>query len=282
MTFWLNGEWREEKTAISIADRGFLLGDGLFETIFMKNGAAAFLDDHLARLSAGLQMLGINASSPGNIAAILAELAERNGLTDKVAAARISMSRGVSERGLLFPEGSDPTVLITASPAAIAGGSAALIVSAYRRSQHSVAARCKASAYLDNVLARNEARDRSVDEAIMLNGEGRVACASSANLFLILKDGSVVTPPVGEGALPGIIRGMLLAAAPEIGAEIREDAIRLDDLRRGALFLTNSLIGLRPAFLQGEKPPASELFIRLSAWYENRLADSLREGSSRL
>lgn len=281
MTFWLNGEWREDGAAIGIADRGFLLGDGVFETVLMRHGVAAFLEEHLDRLRRGLETMRIEAMLPEDVPELLADLAARNDLAEETAAARITVSRGVSGRGLVYSGEARPTVLMTVAAAAVPDTPAALIVSGYRRAECSVTSRCKTLAYPDNILARDEAREKAADEALMLNGAGRIACASSANVFLMRKDGAVVTPSVGEGALPGIVRALLLEEGGQAGADIREDVITPDEIGAGAVFLTNSLIGLRPAFLAGHSPQPTDLFNRLFTWYEDRLRQSLEEGAQR-
>ncbi len=105
----------------------------------------------------------------------------------------------------------------------------------------------KALSYLDNVLARREAEARGADDALLLNTNGDVACASAANLFLLL-DGALVTPSVGSGALPGILRGLVAAElAPRVGLEVVERAVRPEELRAAEEgLLTNALLGVVP------------------------------------
>lgn len=284
MTFWLNGEFREDREAIDIADRGFLIGDGVFETLLVRNGAPAFLDAHLARMAEGLRALQIDASPPADTGDILRILTEKNHIKGD-ASARITISRGPAGRGLVFPDASKAraTILITVQGAP-GGGSEAqtplrLKVSSFTRAETSISARCKTLNYLDNLLARNEALLAAADDALMLNGHGRIACASSANIFLIDQNASVATPPVAEGALPGIVRGLLLEAGAETRIDIRERSIDATALHEGQVFLTNSLIGLRPCVMDGaaaSRPPeAMKILQRLQSWYEGRLRDDI-------
>ena len=284
MTFWLNGEWRGDRNAIGIDDRGFLLGDGVFETILIRDGVAAFLDRHIARLKSGLKMLSIAAALPDDLRAIIAELAARNDLRDCDASLRLTITRGPSARGLAFPAAGEAasTILMTIARANIpAGGSRALMISNHPRAAVGVAARCKTPSYIDNIIAYNEAIAAGVDDAVMLNPDGAVACASAANLFVIT-EGVVVTPCVSDGALPGIVRGVLLDHAAAAGVAIQEKSVAPTALRDGAaVFLTNSLIGLAPAHLSGA-PTAhtNELFIRLDACYRAALAEDLRQAGA--
>lgn len=284
MTYWLNGEYREDVYAIDTADRGFLLGDGVFETLLVRDGAAAFLDDHLARLQGGLSALQISTHLPKDIKNIISVLIEKNDIGGD-ASLRLSISRGPSGRGLAFPDAkeSQSTILLTARAApegpAKTAAPLSIMISKYRRSEHSISSQCKTLNYLDNILARNEAINAGADEAVMLNGQGRVVCASAANIFVIDDQGVVLTPPVGEGALPGIVRGVLLRACGQIDVEMREAALDIEILQRSHIVLTNSLIGVRPAAILGATGawPTAPLKIlqRLQSWYEVSLRDSL-------
>jgi branched-subunit amino acid aminotransferase/4-amino-4-deoxychorismate lyase len=143
--------------------------------------------------------------------------------------------------------------------------------------------RHKTTNYLDNILARNEAEAAGADEAIMMNGHGRVACATSANIFVIKESGDVLTPPCEEGALDGIVRGLVLGCAAETGVNISEAPLDPEFLHEGAPFLTNSLIGLRLALLKSGShkptPRQMEIFNQLWAWYQDCLYRSLTESA---
>jgi branched-subunit amino acid aminotransferase/4-amino-4-deoxychorismate lyase len=288
MIFWLNGEYKENPVAIDVADRGFLLGDGVFETLWVEGGIPAFLDAHLERLKNGLVALAINAVTLDNIGDVIAGLAERNGLGEEKASARITITRGRSERGLLFPasDRASPTLLVTLmrAPNKTEDSPISLKLSRSVRCEESIASWHKTTNYIDNILARNEAEAVGADEAIMLNGRGRVACASSANIFVIKENGDIVTPSCAEGALNGIVRGLLLGSAAETGIAISEASVDLALLQQGAPFLTNSLIGLRQARLKDDgsapAPLQVEIFNQLKTWYQHRLHRSLIESAS--
>lgn len=280
MTFWLNGEWRDKREAIGVDDRGFLLGDGVFETILIRNGAAAFLERHIARLTKGLSVLSMDAGLPDNLRAVITELASRNDLSDGDASLRLTITRGPGARGLAYPERhkSASTRLMTMARARVADSRARLLtVTKHRRAAAGMAAQCKTLSYVDNILAYNDAIAAGADDAVMLNADGMLACASAANIFVIDQE-SVITPPVSDGALPGIVRAVLLDEASSAGIDIREQAIEPDALRDGAVFLTNSLIGLAPAHLDGAPDArANPLFIRLDACYRSALAEDLQQ-----
>lgn len=237
MKLWLDGRIVEaDAAALSPLDRGFLLGDGLFETILVKDGRGQRLDAHLARLERGAEVLGLPLPDHAFGAAI-SKTMDANRLSDGVA--RLTVSRGPGPRGVLPPEDPRPTALITASPLPGQRPPAHCIVArSTRRNEHSPLSRVKSLNYLDNILARQEAAARGADEAVLLNTVGRLAEATIANLFIAV-DGRVCTPRLADGALPGVMRAELVA----LGAEERP-LMPLDLARAEEAFLSSS-IGLR-------------------------------------
>lgn len=238
---WLNGALLDPSLArIDPADRGFTLGDGVFETIAVLAGIPRFLDQHLTRLRNGADLLGIRVPyDDKEIAAAITALLSARGLTG--AALRITLSHGPGARGLAPPDPARPTLMITAAPLPPPLPPArAIIARTTCRNQHSPLARIKSLNYLDNILARREATARGGDEAILLNTEGRVAEASIANLFAVIA-GVAITPPVAEGALPGIRRQEILSLGMAV-----ERPLTVADLHGAEeIFLTSSL-AIRP------------------------------------
>ncbi|WP_454758853.1 aminotransferase class IV [Caulobacter segnis] len=224
-------------------DRGLLLGDGLFETMLALDGDLPHLTAHLDRMAAGCAVLNLPFDS---------EEAER--LVHEAAPAagrfaiRLTLTAGSGGRGLDRPAAPVPVLFAKAAPSAPVTTPAALIVATARRNEGSPAARLKSLSYLDNVLARAEAVAAGVDEAVMLNNRGELACAAAANLFWI-KAGRLFTPRLDCGVLGGVTRARLLAvhAVEEVAAGI--EALETAD----AIFLTNSLIGVREVSKLGDK-----------------------------
>jgi branched-chain amino acid aminotransferase len=242
MKIWLDGAIRDAAVArIDPADRGFTLGDGVFETIRARAGAPLHLERHLRRLRTGLAVLGISLTrSDAELAAAIGDALAANGHLD--AAVRLTVSRGPAARGL-WPQELGPqelgsaTVVITCVPALFTLGTARLIVcSSTRRNEFSPLSRIKSINCLDAVLAKREALERGAEDALLLNAQGRVAEASAANVFVWLK-GRLATPPVVEGALPGIARELLIERCGAVEASMTERDLRASD----AVFLTNSL-----------------------------------------
>ncbi len=241
MSLWLNGALVPDDLArLDPRDRGFTLGDGLFETIRLEDGWIAYLGRHLGRLRHGADFLKIplhwtDAAIGAGLNALIA--AER--LTD--ASFRITLSRGPGARGIAPPAVPTPTLMITTGALPPPGPPVrAVIATVTRRNEASPLSRLKTLNYLDNILARQEALASGADEAILLNTRGQVAEASIANLF-VLQDGVLKTPPVADGALPGIMRRALIERCGAVEARLMPE----DLMTATAVFLSNSL-GLKP------------------------------------
>lgn len=224
-------------------DRGFTLGHGLFETILAKDGRLAFFEEHAARLRAGCPRVGLPAPEIGRLRAAAAAALSKAGLQTGRAAVRLSWSAGAAGRGLDMPAEPSPRLVARAAPAPAAHGPWSLALAHTRRNESSPTARLKTLSYLDNVVARAEARATGCDEALMLNLKGQLACAAAANLFWT-RGGRLYTPDLACGALDGIIRARVIAAAQRRGVMVQEVVARkFVLLRAGSVFLTNSLIG---------------------------------------
>ncbi|MFP6742452.1 MAG: aminotransferase class IV [Alphaproteobacteria bacterium] len=248
MIIWLNGALAPiDEARIDPRDRGFLLGDGLFETLPAVSGRLFRLADHRARMARGAELLGLPAPpDQADLEDAALTVLAANGLAHDHAALRITYSRGPGPRGLLPPVDPSPTLLISVAPARPTTAPATAAVTAQRRNHLAPTSRIKCLGYLDNILARREADQAGADEGLMLNGVGDLACASAANLFMV-EGGALLTPAIDHGALPGITRAVVMALAAANGIEAVEAAVTPERLAAAAeAFLTNSLIGVRP------------------------------------
>ncbi|RDD60837.1 aminotransferase class IV [Ferruginivarius sediminum] len=237
MRYYLNGSLHEEGTAaITPDDRGLTLGDGAFETIAVRGGQAMRLDWHLERLAHALSVLAFPAR-PGHEDLEAAVTAAVQGNALDAGVVRLTVTRGPGARGLRLPAETRPNVLATASEGLPPMHPIRLLVSQrVRRNEQSPLSGIKSISYLDNVLARIEAEAAGADEALLLNTQGRVAEAATANVFAVI-GGAVVTPPVGEGCLPGIARRALMEPLA-----VEERRLQQDDLlAANEVFLTSSL-----------------------------------------
>lgn len=247
---WVNGALTN-RPGIDIADRGFVWGDGVFETIRAENGRGLHLRRHWRRLRAGAAVLEMPILfSDGALSDAVRGLLEEQ--EDGLAAVYLTLTRGPTPRGLLPAREGMPTVMITASALGEPPGPAALVVaSVTRRNEYSPLARIKVLSTLDGRLARQEAARKGADDALMLNSQGRLAGASAANAFFLFGD-AIVTPPVAEGALPGIRRELALELIPGIVEEplMVEEAMEADDI-----LLTSSLALRAVSSLEGRAMP---------------------------
>jgi branched-chain amino acid aminotransferase/4-amino-4-deoxychorismate lyase len=227
-------------------DRGFTLGDGLFETVLAEAGAMACLDAHIDRMTAGCAVLGLPPPDRTEAERLMRQALADAGLEGARAAVRLTLTAGSGGRGLDRPAPLRPVLVAAAAPAPKPGGAARLVTATVRRNDRSPVSRLKTLSYLDNVLARAEARAAGADEAVMLNTRGELACAAAANLFWIA-GGRLFTPALDCGVLAGIMRGRVLAAAAGLGLPVSEVRAGPEALAAAdAVFLSNSLIGLRP------------------------------------
>lgn len=248
---WLNTKPVKGKLPLSSHDRGLTLGDGLFETLAVRDGVALWRFEHIQRLRASAEAIGIPFPEMEIENAI-------DGLTHRAKGhhvLRLTLTRGEGERGLAGETGK-PTLLTTLDP--FDGEQrfqpVKLITSAIRRNLHSPASRMKTLSYMDNVLAAREAAGGGADDALMLNSAGRVASSTIANIFLE-KDGALATPALAEGILPGVMRAAVIRAARRMGLQVKETQVRpADAAGADGLFLTNSLRFIRPvAALDGRR-----------------------------
>lgn len=241
MKVWRNGEIVDAVGAVDADDRGVLLGDGLFETLAVINRKPLRFGKHLDRLRMGASALRIPLPLDGQQATAAIQKLCRAEKIDE-GSARITVLRGAGPRGVLPPAEPAPTVLITVYAGTVgeARPITAVVASSTRRNDRSPLSSIKTTNYGDAILARREADAAGADEAIILNTRDMVAEASAANIFCVL-DGQILTPPISDGALPGIMRDAVIA---ETGAQSR--MINVDDLRcADEIFLTSSL-SIRP------------------------------------
>jgi len=246
MIIWLNGELVDEKRAVlSPADRGLLLADGLFETLRAAPHGLIDLPRHVKRLELGADYFGIPLQySQAQFDAACRAVLEVNGLAHQAASLRITLTRGPGPRGLAPPSEPKPTVIVSANAAMKPPSALSVITATPRRNEKSPTSRFKTLAYTDNVLAKREAQIAGADDAFLLNGQDRYACASAANLWIV-RNATVTTPPVSEGALPGIVREQLIGLAPDFNNQVVEAPItRLELEAADEIFMTNSLIGI--------------------------------------
>lgn len=230
---------------VDIADRGFQLGDGVFDTLVAFNGVPIEGERHLQRLSAHAAAIGIAADRERITEGWRAVLAEAG---REAVILRTTVTRGVAARGLWPEEVAEPTVVVQAHAwrPQLVEATVRLATASVRRNEKSPTARVKSLAYLDNVLAAREAKKAGADDALLLNTAGAVACTTVANVFA-LSAGRLSTPPVADGVMAGIMRACVIEAARRIGLDVHEATLLpADVVGSEALFVTNSVRFLLP------------------------------------
>jgi branched-chain amino acid aminotransferase len=243
MLTWFDGALIDGPLDIDPAERGLLLGDGIFETIAVINRKPVWFDAHLARMAAAADVMGLALDEEAcrDAAQVLSDMAG-----DGPRVLRLTLMRGAGARGLA-ENGRPPRLLATLDPAYPKPfAEVTLAVSSVRRNEHAPSSRLKTLSYADSILAAREARSLGAEDALMLNTAGFAACSSIANLFLI-KRHELVTPSPDQGVLPGIVRARVLSLAESVGLRPVERKVeRHEPLAAEAVFLTNSLRFLRP------------------------------------
>lgn len=241
---WINGTLQAAEAAtVALADRGFTLGDGVFETLLWRHsgpgaGPQRFMA-HMARLSHAASSLGLcETLQPDWLRAGIAAVCQS---ADTDLAVRITLSRGIGPRGLAVPEAAEPSFIITAAPHRKAGPVRNLVRTTVARAPGAPSARFKTLSYIDNIEALRQARAVGGDDGLLLGSAGQPVCACAANL-IVSRHGQLVTPPVHDGALPGIVRGALVRSGLVSEAQLAWADLADCD----AIVTTNALTGPRP------------------------------------
>jgi 4-amino-4-deoxychorismate lyase len=226
---------------VSAADRGFTYGDGLFETLRVVAGRVPLWPRHLARLGEGCRRLRLPVPAMDAIHEEVLRLS--TGWDDAVV--RVTLSRGVGERGYALPQHPRPTLVVSASPLALDAQAAeqgvAVRLCETRVATQPLLAGLKHLNRLEQVLARAEWSDPAFAEGLMCDSDGHVVCATAANLFAVF-GGELVTPPVDQCGVAGVARAEVMAVRPV--ALRRMSPLQLGDADE--VFLTSAVRGILP------------------------------------
>lgn len=235
MKVYLNGKILDEVEAlIPVGDRGVLFGDGVFETMRAYAGKPFRFGRHMERLEEGCRELRIaGAPSHAEIADALAELYRLN-VASGDAYMRVTLTGGPFDGNRTLQRSAPPNVFILVKP--FEGyprewyeSGMRVIVSGVRANEGSPLSHIKSNNYLDNLVAKQEAKDRGADDALLLNAGGYLAEGTSSNLFLVRR-GKVSTPGVACGLLPGVTREVVMELCEENGLACDTAFLVLDDL----------------------------------------------------
>jgi branched-chain amino acid aminotransferase len=246
MKVFIDGKYHDEQDAkVSVFDHGLLYGDGVFEGIRAYNGRVFKLREHIDRLfySAKAILLDVPMSHAEIMAATVATCRENN-LRDGYI--RLIVTRGIGTLGLNPNRCKRGSVIVIADkiqvyPKEMYENGMAIVTVATTRNLHSALnPAIKSLNYLNNILAKIEANNAGVEEAIMLNAEGFVSECTADNLFLV-KGNQLLTPPLSAGALYGITRGTVMDLGRAHGLQVSEPNLtRYDVFNADECFLTGT------------------------------------------
>jgi branched-chain amino acid aminotransferase len=258
---WLNDALTPISQArVSVNDRGFLYGDGLFETLRAEAGRVLYLPEHLERLEASARVF--NLPFPGAVPwqERLAALLAANGLNLSPARIKILLSRGEAA-GLGLPSSSRPTLLIWAQPYTPPGPTnyaEGWPVAVFPQGRSTFVGRHKSLNYLFYLAARQYALDRGAKEALILDSDGLVSEGAATGL-VYLHQGRYFTP-ASASALPGVTLAVLGRGLSALDLTLEPRPTSVAQLQEAqGLWLANSLMGLMPvAAIDGTSVPLSE------------------------
>jgi aminodeoxychorismate lyase len=273
MMVCLNGRFVPEPDAVvSVFDRSFLYGDGLFETLRIRGGEPLFWRAHLDRFRAGVRVLRLRCPvALETVPGLARELIRLNRQPEGVL--RLQLSRGVGVRGY-SPQGArHPLFVMTTHPAprlpTRQPARWRLVTTIWKVPARDAITPLKSCSRLPCILARADAEDAGADEALMLNTDGEAIGAAAGNLFWI-EAGVVCTPSLDDGPLAGVTRRNVLHLCASLGIPTAERKATPEELRRKAgVFLTQSVRGIIEVVeLDGRRLRRSPLVTRLFREYQ--------------
>lgn len=279
MLVFLNGKFvPEEQAVVSVFDRSFLYGDGLFETIRIFNGRLFRWEQHMERLRQGADFLRIKPPfTQAQLFAFALKLITKNKIPDCLL--RLTLSRGIGAPGYSPGNAKNPVLVMFLRPLPKMGQGRMrqwnLIASSFRLPSNDPLAHFKTCNKLPPVLARAEADAAGADEALLSNTDGFIVEGASSNLFWI-KHGIICTPPLTAGILQGVTRALVFEIASQRGIPLREKNIRLKDLTQTeGIFLSLSSLGIVEAkSLDRKTLKRSPLTGQIARAYIKNLIDS--------
>ena len=244
---YVNGEIMPiEKAVVSIEDRGYQFGDGVYEFIASYEGHLFMLEEHLDRLERSVRELAFDPISRADIRKAVLDLFNRSGY--QRAGIYIQISRGVAPRNHAITPDMPPQIIMTIRPVKEApqalrkNGATAITVEDIRWGRCDI----KTVQLLANSLAKQKSLDAGCDDAIFVSNQGIVREGTSSNLFIV-SGGRLVTHPLTDNILPGITRMVVINVAKNAGLDVEESFFRTDELY-GAdeVFLTGTVTELLP------------------------------------
>ncbi len=280
---YINGDFfPEEEARVSVFDRGFLYGDGVFETMRAYNGTIFRLEDHMKRLeaAAGIMSIPIDLKT---IELALHETLSRNQLNDAIL--RLTITRGQGSWGLDFPADINPTMVVLARPftgyPGQEDGINIVIADTRKTANDSLNSSLKSLNFLNNIFARREASSQGFKEAVMLNKDGFVAEGSVSNIFWV-SENILYTPALDVGILPGVTRKVVLELADKESIPYEEGYYKPETLlSANEVFLTNTGYEIMPVNKINDTsfPSTSPLTTQLIDKYNHLVREEMNDGN---
>jgi 4-amino-4-deoxychorismate lyase len=237
----------EQSTTLAISDRGLAYGDGLFETIAIRNGACRFMHAHIERLQRGCERLAIPAPDPAQLQREAAALITATNCAHGTL--KIIITRGSGPRGYAFAA----AAVVPSRIVGISVGTRDAVHDGVRIrfcdtpvSRNPALAGIKSLNRLAQVMARAEWHEPNIAEGLMTDDRGNLIGGTMTNLFIV-RNGNLRTPPVTDCGIAGIMRSKVIASATQLGLNVDEMYFSRRELENATeIFLTNCLIGLWP------------------------------------
>lgn len=281
---FLDGEYLPlHEAKVSVLDRGFIFGDGVYEVIPVYSKRPFRLAEHLRRLQYSLDKVRIdNPLSEAEWTRLVAEIVERNAGDDQ--SVYLQVTRGVARRDHAFPKGVKPTVfmmsnpLVTPAPALVESGVACITAQDYRWLNCDI----KSVSLLGNCLLRQLSADVGATETVLFR-DGQLTEASASNVFIV-RDGVLLTPPKDNLVLPGITYDVVLEIARAREFEVEVRAVSEAEVRSAdEIWVTSSTKEVLAVTTLDGKPVGDgkpgPLFRRMHALYQQFKQDHMRKAA---
>lgn len=287
LTVYLNGEFiKADQARVSIYDHSFLYGDNVFETMRVYHKHIFKFHEHMDRFFESARQIYLEVPLIRSVIEKAVKiLLDQNALNDAVV--RVMLSRGEGAIGIDLQHCPKPTFLITAYPAREIPSKkyeqgVHLVLSPYRRvPQECLDSSIKSGNYMTMILAREEAKKRGADEALLLNLEGYITECTTSNIFIV-KDGRLLTPDLNCGVLSGVTRKNVMDLAVQTGKEVFETFLAPEDvIHADECFISNSIFEIMPVTRFERKSIAhgrpGKVTTHLMNEYRSLIAESCKE-----
>jgi len=270
MKFYLNGRWvTPEEATIPFADKGFQLGESLFETIRVNNSRPFRVSKHMERLQSGLQSIQLDSQSlVDGIPTLVQEYIDRNKIGD--ALVKIIITRGV---------GRDPAIYISSRNIPDTESWPKKIIFLEEKNYPILRFHpaIKSGNYLGNMLAKRDAEEAGAFEPVFISEEGYVTECAIRNVFFI-RNNTLVTPSIELGVLPGVVRDTIMELALKQGLQVEEAFIRAEHVNdMDEAFISSTGVGVLPVYwdgFQSKYEKSQQLMTALNLLFESGELDA--------